>query len=88
MTRQYSDKLEIIAGDDHIASVTTDKRKGITPEREANARLITVAPNMFWALSFIVEAHDAGVLKWSDETSWVHPISQARAALAKARGEQ
>lgn len=81
--RQYSGKLEIQSGDTHIASVTVGK-KGITPEQEANANLISAAPELLEALDLlfshkVVNTPGGGISAEARE--------KARAAIAKARGE-
>lgn len=51
---------------------------GIDPKAEANARLISAAPDMFQALQAICDA-------FGDQNSLL--VDQCKAALAKARGE-
>ena len=53
-------------------------RQVTTAEREANARLIAAAPDLLEALEWAVDNPH-------DDAYW---ISQARAAIAKATGEQ
>jgi hypothetical protein len=51
--------------------------------RQANARLMAAAPDLLEALSNITECAEAG----TDGANMDLWISQARAAIAKARGE-
>ena len=58
--------------------------EGYGQQQEANARLIAAAPDLFAALMSAVSEADAWGLS-DDECEW---IPMARAALAKATGEQ
>lgn len=96
ITRQYSGKLEIQSGDTHIASVTVGK-KGITPEQEANAKLIAAAPELFDALerclSYLadlngsewIKGDGAGELDMKQRANALQRI--AYSTTQKARGE-
>lgn len=53
-------------------------------EREANARLIAAAPELFEALKVFLEYNDqGGPLSFNTDAMWV----KARTAVAKAEGE-
>lgn len=57
-------------------------------ERDANARLISAAPELLEALILMVRTHDEpaeSLLQEMREQKW---LEQARAAIAKATGEQ
>ena len=58
-------------------------------ETRANANLIAAAPKMYEALDALLDEIDT-TLSWDDEptASWDDRVAKARAALAKARGEQ
>lgn len=58
---------------------------GGTAAEAANARLMSVAPDLYEALEMLLELNDGCV--WADEP-WQRSFELARAALAKARGEQ
>ena len=56
--------------------------KGYGPQQEANARLIAAAPDLLEAL---IELADCGAEAWGEDRPCV---KWARAAIAKATGEQ
>ncbi|MFA5379870.1 MAG: hypothetical protein WC455_29190 [Dehalococcoidia bacterium] len=60
---------------DYLAVITNRKRS------KANARLIAAAPELLEALAFCVEALEVEAPIYRDH------IAQARAAIAKAKGE-
>lgn len=73
------------AGQSQIASVmgfTLTTAEDPIAEREANTHLIAAAPELYEALSAILYWHDED--RHIDESWW----EDARAALAKARGEK
>ena len=52
-------------------------------EETANARLIAAAPDLLAALERMVRQHGSNFISYSGD----HPVSVARAAIAKATGE-
>lgn len=57
----------------------------LLPKREADARLISAAPDLYEALA---EVRRVGDDKLAFRSEWVAAVAKADAALAKARGEQ
>ena len=73
----------IIDGSPHHAIACT---AGFEPDNEANARLISAAPDLLDAAIYAVEAYGKPGGPWnvpSDPGGW---LDRARAAIAKARG--
>lgn len=68
----------IFAGSQYIASVGDSDQK--TPDK-SNARLIASAPDLLEALEALADYFDAG-------DNECRPIENARAAIAKARGQR
>ena len=74
----------IYAGDQYVA-IASGRIQGVWDEVMANARLIAAAPDMYEALEELLGPYDlteSGARKRYDAA-----IEKARAALAKARGE-
>lgn len=76
---------EVYAGDtEHYVGAK------VNTNHEANARLIAAAPELLEACQAVADCdaneEDWGKLEWLEDVQ--HAIDQARAALAKARGEQ
>ena len=73
--------------------VLADTSRGPFARREANARLISAAPDLYEALQDLLEARvhlDAEgytEVKYADTESGKEAVKKAYAALAKARGE-
>lgn len=57
-------------------------RDAVSNEQNANARLIAATPVLLKELQELVEAYEDG------EPNWKQIVSSARAAIAKATGEQ
>ena len=78
----------VIYGPDGHQVCTTPRttRRGV--ERAANARLITAAPEMLAALLKLVEAVDPAVGGLTLEDWATEPVADARAAIARATGEE
>ena len=66
-----------------IAEVETDWIEPLGSEQRANARLIAAAPDLLFALERMVRQHGSNFISYSGD----HPVSVARAAIAKATGE-
>jgi hypothetical protein len=60
------------------------RKRGATPERLANARLIAAAPELLEALERILTTHDDSC---QGAECGIAGIDAARAAIAKAKGE-
>lgn len=79
--REYGNKLEIAHEEISVTSVTVagkGNKTSITPEQEANARLIAAAPDLLAALEAMVSA------KGFDQEAAA--LIKASEALAKAKG--
>lgn len=75
-----------------IANVLTPVYEGAhereAEETRANARLIAAAPELFEALLAYVQYTDAGIETGEADRGEIELAEKARAALAKATGEQ
>lgn len=73
-----------IGGEPHVIIEAFGRvSETIRPDAEANARLVAAAPDLLAALEWYVEHDDAG----PDDDYYLAGLEQAKAALAKARGE-
>lgn len=68
---------EVVSGDCTIAKVVRFGQKPCDPISEANARLISAAPDMLAALEAVVRVADRKTVEFD----------AARAAISKAKGE-
>ena len=78
----------VIYGPDGHQVCTTPRTTRREVERAANARLIAAAPEMLAALLKLVEAVDPAVGGLTLEDWATEPVADARAAIARATGEE
>lgn len=93
----YPWKVLEIAGSDDVYGVYADAENAFValtvsgPNKEANARLISAAPELYEALENVLKAMETDE-DAEPQQSWLDNLYRsadvARAALAKARGEQ
>ena len=89
-TNDYEGNL-IYANQRPIASAITEEQSEVTPEDEANARLIASAPELLAALKALLESIENvnfGVHDDDGQTYDAIPWAQAEAAIAKAKGRE
>ena len=78
----------VVYGPDGHQVCTTPRTTRREVERAANARLIAAAPEMLAALLKLVEAVDPAVGGLTLEDWATEPVADARAAIARATGEE
>jgi len=78
--------LEVVSGVGMTICRTTGVAMPLTPEREANARLIAAAPEMYEALKYALRCFDRESYDLMKSLDPVQAIALAKHAIAKAEG--
>ena len=71
----------------HIATIRGDKAASHFKAEEANARLITTAPDLLSALEGFIELYEQNQLKLEGDSGNDPLILKSKAAIAKAKGQ-
>lgn len=76
----------VFAGDRFYPVCLVSPQNKITPEDEANANLISAAPEMFSAIEALLKDYENCLLKAGLSPKQTGPFVEARKALEKAKG--